>query len=140
MHVNFTEKEVKHFLTPKVDVIDTYVVEEKKSETESVITDFISFYTLPSSVLKHETIKEMKAAYLFYYVANKIPLVKLSKAALILAKKQNHDVFTCLNIMDNKSFLDVFTDIPSFIGAYVWTWQWKSYVLPIQLCCLQPEA
>ncbi len=73
---------------------------------EKVITDFVSFYTLPSSVLKHETVKEMKAAYLFYYAATKQPLEKLVRAALVLAKKSDHDVFNCLNIMDNKKFLE----------------------------------
>ncbi len=29
------------------------------------------------------------------------------RAALISAKKSGHDVFNCLNIMDNKKFLEV---------------------------------
>jgi glycylpeptide N-tetradecanoyltransferase len=91
---------------PKEGVIDTYVVEETNEKKEKIITDFISFYTLPSSVLKHETIKEMKAAYLYYYAATKTPLVQLVKAATVLAKKAGHDVFNCLDIMDNKEFLE----------------------------------
>lgn len=98
--------EVKHFLQPKDGVIDTYVVEETNEKKEKTITDFVSFYTLPSSVLKHETIKEMKAAYLYYYTATKTPLDVLMKAALVLARKTEHDVFNCLNIMDNQQFLE----------------------------------
>lgn len=107
LHINLSEKEIKHFLTPKENVIDTYVVEEKKGEKDYIITDFISFYTLPSSVLKHETVKEMKAAYMFYHATTKTKLPVLAKAALIMAKKQDHDVFSCLNIMDNQTFLEV---------------------------------
>jgi hypothetical protein len=44
---------------------------------------------------------------MFYYSANKTPLINLVKAALCVAKKQNHDVFTCLSIMDNIDFADV---------------------------------
>ena len=100
-------EEVKHFLLPRDDVIDSYVVEEIVGEKkEKVITDFVSFYTLPSSVLKHETIKEMKAGYLYYYAATKQSVEDLVKAALVLAKKSDHDVFNCLNIMENKKVLE----------------------------------
>jgi len=98
--------EVKHFLLPREGVIDSYVVEEINEKKEKVITDFISYYTLPSSVLKHESIKEMKAAYLYYYASTKTPLKNLVRAALILAKKSDHDVFNCLNIMENKKFIE----------------------------------
>lgn len=98
--------EVKHFLLPREGVVASYVVEEIDEKKEKTITDFISFYTLPSSVLKHETIKEMKAAYLYYYAATKTPLATLVRAAIVLAKASEHDVFNCLSIMDNKKFLE----------------------------------
>lgn len=59
MYPELSTSDIKHFLTPKEGVIDTYVVEETV-DGKKTITDFLSFYTLPSSVLKHETIKEMK--------------------------------------------------------------------------------
>lgn len=80
--------------------------EDSADKKDKVITDMISFYTLPSSVLQHESINEMKAAYLYYYVNTKQKLETLVKAAIVLAKKTDHDVFNCLNIMDNKSFLE----------------------------------
>lgn len=40
-------------------------------------------------------------------MAKKQPLTNLMRAALISAKKSGHDVFNCLNIMDNKKFLEV---------------------------------
>jgi len=107
MHAELSLAEVKHFMIPKEGVIDTYVVEKTDKDKGKIITDFISFYTLPSSVLKHETIKEMKAAYAYYYAATETSLSSLFKAALVIAKKDNHDVFNCLNIMDNSTILEV---------------------------------
>lgn len=106
MYNLLSEKEVKHFLLPKEGVIETFVV-ENQVEDKKEITDFVSFYTLPSSVLKHETIKEMKAAYLYYYAYTKTDLKTLLQYALWKAKSTAHDVFNCLNIMDNKIFLEV---------------------------------
>ena len=108
MHAELSLAEVKHFLIPKEDVIETYVVEKVDKDKGKIITDFISFYTLASSVLKHETIKEMKAAYAYYYATTETDLTALYRAALVLAKKSNHDVFNCLNVMDNSKFLEVF--------------------------------
>jgi len=45
--------------TPKEDIVDSYVIEG----ADKKITDFISFYTVPCSVLKHETIKEYKVSF-----------------------------------------------------------------------------
>ena len=42
-----------------------------------VITDFISFYTLPSTVMHHPTHKTLKAAYAYYNVALNTPLEQL---------------------------------------------------------------
>ena len=47
----------------------------------------ISFYTLPSTVMHHPTHKQLKAAYSFYNVSEKTPLVDLMRDALILAKQ-----------------------------------------------------
>ena len=47
----------------------------------------ISFYTLPSTVMHHPTHKQLKAAYSFYNVSEKTPLVDLMQDALILAKQ-----------------------------------------------------
>ena len=47
----------------------------------------ISFYTLPSTVMHHPTHKQLKAAYSFYNVSEKTPLVELMQDALILAKQ-----------------------------------------------------
>ena len=50
------------------------------------VTDFLSFYTLPSTIMNHPTHKSLKAAYSFYNVHTKTPLIDLMGDALILAK------------------------------------------------------
>lgn len=50
------------------------------------MTDFISFYTLPSTVMHHPLHKSLKAAYSFYNVHTETPLIELMSDALVLAK------------------------------------------------------
>jgi len=93
---------VAHFILPREGVIDAYVVEEKETKT---ITDFISYYHLPSSVLKHVEFKQLNAAYSFYNVPGKHTLLELARETLVLAKNKGFDVFNALDIMENEQFL-----------------------------------
>lgn len=83
IHIEFTAAEVEHFLVPRDGVIDSYVVENPDTKE---ITDFFSFYHLPSSILKHETHKLLKVAYSYYNVNNTCSLEELMRNALIIAK------------------------------------------------------
>ncbi|KAG8446910.1 hypothetical protein GDO86_014383 [Hymenochirus boettgeri] len=96
------EEEVCHWLFPQENIIDTYVVETPEGE----LTDFLSFYTLPSTIMNHPTHKSLKAAYSFYNVHTKTPLQDLMNDALILAKSKGFDVFNALDLMENKTFLE----------------------------------
>jgi len=51
-----------------------------------VISDFVSFYTLPSTVMHHPLHKTLKAAYAFYNVSTRTPWFELMQDALIVAK------------------------------------------------------
>lgn len=55
LYLHLTEEDVKHLFMPKNGIIYTYVIEEDKK-----VTDFGSFYSLPSSILKHEKHKTLK--------------------------------------------------------------------------------
>ena len=55
-------------------------------QNNGVITDFVSFYTLPSTVMHHPVHKSLKAAYSFYNVSTVTPWVDLMQDALIIAK------------------------------------------------------
>lgn len=96
------ENDVEHWLLPKEDVVDCYLVESP--ETHEII-DFCSFYTLPSSILGNQNYSTLKAAYSFYNVSTKTPLLQLMNDALIVAKQNDYDVFNALDVMQNESFL-----------------------------------
>lgn len=49
---------------PKKDVIYTYVIENDDHQ----ITDMVSFYSLPSSILRNDKHTLLKAAYSYYHV------------------------------------------------------------------------
>ena len=80
-------------------LVDYHTVEIKSSQAncsmdvlgpqdeEGQVTDMISFYTLPSTVMHHAVHKQLKAAYSFYNVCHKTPLIDLMQDALILAKQ-----------------------------------------------------
>ncbi|XP_039733380.1 glycylpeptide N-tetradecanoyltransferase 2 isoform X3 [Pteropus medius] len=96
------EDEVAHWFLPQEHIIDTFVVENSSGK----LTDFLSFYTLPSTVMHHPAHKSLKAAYSFYNVHTETPLLDLMSDALIIAKSKGFDVFNALDLMENKTFLE----------------------------------
>lgn len=96
------ESDVEHWLLPKENVVDGYVVESPETHE---IMDFCSFYTLPSTIIGNPNYSTLKAAYSYYNVATKTPLIQLMNDALIVAKKNDYDVFNALDVMENESFL-----------------------------------
>ena len=98
----FTKAEVEHWFLHKDGpgaerVVWAYVVEDPKTHK---ITDFVSFYSLESSVIGNKKHDLIRAAYLFYYATEsaftteenprkvlKTRLNELINDALILAKK-----------------------------------------------------
>lgn len=124
----FTEAEVAHMFRPQDYVIDAYVVDDE----QGVITDMLSFYTLPSSILGHPEHTELRAAYMYYVVPNATPLKQLMSDALILAKKKNYDVFNALDLLQNVEFLK---DAKFGIGDgqlhyYLYNWRVKAKCTP----------
>ncbi|XP_075868880.1 glycylpeptide N-tetradecanoyltransferase 2 isoform X1 [Nelusetta ayraudi] len=121
------EQEVAHWFLPQDNIIDTYVVEVSRISLYhadslpvdpsvklplcpqgdgGVLTDFTSFYTLPSTVMHHPLHRSLKAAYSFYNVYTQTPLLDLMNDALILAKLKGFDVFNALDLMENKVILE----------------------------------
>lgn len=48
LHPVYTEDDFRHWFLPRAQVIESYVVE---SPTTGELTDFLSFYHLPSTVI-----------------------------------------------------------------------------------------
>lgn len=85
------------------------------------ITDFFSFYSLPSTIINNPKHNLLEAAYLFYYATDiafqegvnddndvrlKNRLLDLVGDALIVADQAKFDVFNALTLMDNVAVLE----------------------------------
>jgi glycylpeptide N-tetradecanoyltransferase len=96
----FTEEEFRHWFLPRESIVECFIV-----ENDGKITDLVSYYALPSTVMHHPVHRQIKAAYSFYNIATKTPLNDLMYDALISAKNLQFDVFNALDLMENKKFL-----------------------------------
>jgi glycylpeptide N-tetradecanoyltransferase len=119
----FDEEEFTHWFLPKNNIIECFVV-----ENEGKITDLVSYYALPSTVMHHPVHKQIKAAYSFYNVSTATNINDLLYDALISAKNLNFDVFNALDLMENKKFLQ---DLKFGIGDgnlqyYLYNWRCPS--------------
>jgi len=98
----FTKEEVLHYFLPRPGVMNSYVVEDP---TSHAITAFGSFYSLPSTILNNPKYNRLNAAYLYYCVNTRGPISAVVNDMLVLAKQIKFDVFNCLELMDNATFL-----------------------------------
>lgn len=86
--------------------------------TTHKITDFFSFYSLPSTIIGSPKHDVLNAAYLYYYATEiafdegseedgrlKKRLEDLIGDSLIVADQSKFDVFNGLSLMDNAQFL-----------------------------------
>lgn len=118
----YTEDEFAHWLMPRKGVIHAFVVEDPETHK---ITDLISFYSLPSTIIGNVKHNTLRAAYSFYNVSTKTPWVELMTDALILARQLDFDVFNALNVMENTDFLKTlkFGIGDGHLQYYVYNWQ-----------------
>lgn len=96
----FTKEDIEHILLPRENVVVSYV-----RELDGKVTDFFSFYILPSSVIGHAKHKTLQAAYSYYYVAQTVSTTDLTNAALIVAREAGMDVFNALDLHNNREFI-----------------------------------
>ncbi|GLB34863.1 putative adds a myristoyl group to the N-terminal glycine residue of certain cellular proteins [Lyophyllum shimeji] len=113
----------------------THVVEDPETHK---ITDFFSFYSLPSTVIHNTKFPVLEAAYLFYYASEtafisdaeesgqlKKRLESVIGDALVVANEAKFDVFNALTLMDNVPILQ---DLKFGIGDgilnfYLYNWR-----------------
>ncbi|EGN93299.1 hypothetical protein SERLA73DRAFT_189863, partial [Serpula lacrymans var. lacrymans S7.3] len=116
-------------------VVWTYVVENPQTHK---ITDFFSFYSLPSTIINNQKHGVLEAAYLFYYATDvafeassevegglKKRLVELTSDALVIADQAEFDVFNALTLMDNMNFLEdlKFGAGDGLLNFYLFNWR-----------------
>eukprot|EP00898_Chlorokybus_atmophyticus_P003037 jgi/Chlat1/3734/Chrsp259S03877 len=128
-----SEEEVAHLLLPRPEVVSAYVVDDPLKP--GIVTDLISFYALPSTIIGNDTYKVLKAAYSFYNVANTLPLIQLMTDALILARNEGFDVFNALDVMHNSQFLKElkFGIGDGHLQYYLYNWLVPAELKPTQV-------
>ncbi|KAG6331651.1 hypothetical protein ID866_7435 [Astraeus odoratus] len=102
------------------------------------ITDFFSFYSLPSTIINHPKHNLLQAAYLYYYASDvvfeptaeesgklKRRLNQLIGDALIIADRAKFDVFNAVTLMDNVKFLEdlKFGAGDGLLNFYLYNWR-----------------
>ncbi|KAG0047847.1 glycylpeptide N-tetradecanoyltransferase [Gryganskiella cystojenkinii] len=138
---NFEEADIRHWFLSRPGVVWGYVVENEETKE---ITDFFSFYSLPSTVINNPTHSTLNAAYSFYYATStslatdkSIPptaeatqmkkerLTALMTDALILARQNDFDVFNALNLLDNALYTDDLKFGPGdgYLHFYLYNWR-----------------
>ncbi|KAF8924855.1 type II N-myristoyltransferase [Dissophora ornata] len=142
---HFEEVDVRHWLISRPGVVWGYVIENPETKE---ITDFFSFYSLPSTVINNPTHSTLNAAYSFYYAvqtpdeelskitdegerktardsAIKERLVPLMQDALVLARGNDFDVFNALNLLDNALFTEDLKFGPGdgYLHFYLYNWR-----------------
>ena len=124
LYVDMNEDDVSHWLLPRPGVIYSYVV----ADDEGKLTDLISFYSLPSSVMKHPVHSKLQAAYSYCNVTSKTPLLDLMRSALILAHKNGFDVFNALELGNNGEFFKPlkFSIGDGSLNYYLYNWKCRS--------------
>lgn len=134
------KEEVRHWIfggsNQDGKVVHTFVVED---EVTKKVTDFISYYVLPFTVLQNPKHKEIGIAYLYYYAsdskyidgstADSSDLQKRLKSlvydAMVEAKKMNIDVFNALSSQDNNLFFEdlKFGAGDGFLNYYIFNYK-----------------
>lgn len=116
----FSVEELSHVLSPLRSVVSTYVLENGGN-----VTDFCSFYHLPSSILKHDKHKTLFAVYSYYNVATTISFLELMTDSLILARNEGADVFNALDLADNATIFSQlkFGQGDGYLQYYLYNWK-----------------
>ncbi|KNH07523.1 N-myristoyl transferase [Perkinsela sp. CCAP 1560/4] len=125
-----SDAEVAHWFTPRRNVIYSYVVESPATSGSKggEITDFFSFYLLPSALLDG-TSEKVNAAYCFYFASSSTRQSALIQCALVSAQKEGFDVFNVLNILDlgAAELLDLkFNEGDGFLNYYLFNYQFPA--------------
>jgi glycylpeptide N-tetradecanoyltransferase len=113
----YSLEEFSYWFLPRPGVVSSFVrVNSQEDITISGITstanpkplevtDLVSYYSLPSTIIGNTKHQTLRAAYSFYNVFTSIPVSKGIQDALIFARSEGFDVYNCLDLMENEKVL-----------------------------------
>ncbi len=132
-HPCFSLSEFEHWFLPRDQVISTYVrissSEKASGSVPSSVTDMVSFYSLPSTVIHESKHQSLRAAYSFYNVATRCTFKELMHDALVLAKRAGFDVFNALHLMENRTIFEELKFAPGDGELHYYLYNWRTSVL-----------
>ena len=128
LHPVFDELHAKHWLAPHKDVVWAWVIDNPDENATLPITDYVSFYSLPSSVIGHPVHSDIRAAYLYYHASTSSDpehTQELIRNTLIHAKRLGFDVFNALALMNNQPFMEPLKFAPGdgYLNYYLFNWK-----------------
>lgn len=89
------------------------------------ITDFCSFYHLPSSIIGNDKHNKLSAVYSYYQIAKTVTLTELFRDLMVLARDEGADVFNALDLMENSTVFEElkFGSGDGFLQYYLYNWK-----------------
>ena len=97
----FTIEEVTHLLLPRKDLVYTFVREIKDK-----VTDFFSFYSLPTSMLKIPGDVKVQTAYFYYSACTSVSETVLAQEFMIHCRDLGFDMIRTTDVLDRSKWLD----------------------------------
>ncbi|CAF1444955.1 unnamed protein product [Adineta ricciae] len=124
----FSLEEFEYLCKNRPTVVSAFVVENDQGE----ITDFISYYHLPSTIMNHPQYKILNSCYMYYYAASRTPLIDLVNDCLVQAHNSDFDVLNALDIMDNKEFMEKLKFGSGDGNIQYYLYNWKCPLIPAE--------
>ncbi len=121
VHPIYTFEEFKHTFFGN-RIVYCYVTERNDE-----VSDFISYYCLPSKVLNENKEKYpfIYNAYLFYYTSNYETAYRLINDVLIMARRDGMDVFTALDTFEHECIFNTLNFIKGTGTLHFYMYNWK---------------
>ena len=112
---SFSEAEMSHWFLERPGVVYCYVIQDPLTHN---ITDMLSFYALPSTIIGNKQYPTLNAAYSFYNVANTVSLTALVRIAGARAALDPPCLCLCVSVFVSACCVSVCTHTYSHAHLY----------------------